>query len=122
MGSLSELEIFISGERTATVKMVSAILALHDKETIDIQKMQYHAKIEVEEGDTIYNVIGIIFNFITFEQEKEVGESVDPYLEKLREQGEKIVAQLLDMPKGDKTKKVIIRPARYKPLEFPVNQ
>src|SRR3569832_2223587 len=106
------MRLLIEGEEWEKARMVSAILALYDKETINIEGIEYHPKIVVEgfkengspNTETIEDIISVTFSFIIFEQ---MGES-NPYLEKLREQGEKIVARIL-MKDGEK-KTVIIRP------------
>jgi hypothetical protein len=132
-----QMRLLIEGEEWEQARMVSAILALFQTETIRMGEVEYHPRIVVEkvkEDDSLKNdeslkdetkkdegkdiaedIVAVTFNFIIFEQID--GES-NPYLEKLRDQGEKIVRHL--MMNGRQKKKVIVRPADNGQLELPI--
>lgn len=125
------MRLLIEGEEWEQARMVSAILALFRTETIRMGEVEYHPRIVVEkvkedeslkdetkkdeEKDIAEDIVAVTFNFIIFEQID--GES-NPYLEKLRDQGEKIVRHL--MMNGRQKKKVIVRPADNAQLELPI--
>lgn len=119
------MKLLMIGDKKDKAKMVSLFLALFDKQTIELHSMEPYLIATVEGFDretgkpkteTLTDLIGIDFNFIVFEEDGD-GNPPNPYLERLREKGEELVARILDNGNGGKTI-TIFRSTDNKPLEL----
>lgn len=129
MGSLAEPEyevrIMLEGKKPGVIKMVTAMLAMFDTETIKIQSIKYYERIILVEDHRnendepkkiLKNVIELLFEFIIFEEEEELS----PYLENLRGKAESIVNNLTI--NGSRREATIINSDKYKQLELPMKK
>jgi hypothetical protein len=111
-----KIKLMLEGEKKGVIKMVTAMLAMFQAETIKIYAIKCNEEVKVKQDDgeetTLENVIEIIFDFKIFEEEAEV----NPYLEKLREQAETLVNELT---KKEQKKEAV---EEHKELETPMKK
>jgi hypothetical protein len=118
-----EVRLMLHGAKTEIVKMITAMLAMFQTETIKIQCITCYKRIilELEEDENgekkiLRDVIELVFNFMIFQEDKEI----NPYLEQLRKEADEIVSEV--MANGGKKEARIMVSEEYKQLELPIKK